>query len=164
MLPKLPPMTSKTRGKSLSREQNEHLRAVVRELIDKDFGGVVTRAAVALGVTQPTLTNFLNNALGAGPKLIQGIADYTGRSIDSLYGRPQLSLPSGGYQLLAQHPQWKAALAEAIGRKSRLVRAAQLEAIGAVALSKPPEHLTADFIIGMAEAFAKAEPFDDPET
>ena len=164
MLITLGSMTSKTQGKSLTRDQNEHLREVVRDLIEKDFGGITARAAVAFGVRQPTLSNFLNHSLGAGPKLIQGIANYTGRSIDSLYGRPELNLPSGGYQLLGQHPQWKTALAEATERRSRLVRVSQLEAVAAVALSKPPEHLTADFIIGMAEAFAKAEPFDDPET
>ena len=157
-------MTVKTGGKSLSHEQNEHLRGILKKLVDEEFGGVDTRAAKALGVSQPLVSVFLNGGGGAGPKLIQAIADYTGRSIDDLYGRPVLPLPTGGYQVLGQHPDYPIALAEALARPSRLLRPSQIEAVGGVALSKPPAHLTRDFILRMAEALAEAEPFDDPET
>lgn len=157
-------MTTKPRGKALKHEQNERLRQIVRDLVDKDFAGNTTAASRALGVTQPLLSELLAGGRGAGPKLIQGLADYTGRSTDDLYGRPLLPLPPGGYQTLGQHPDFAKALEEAAARPGRLVRRAQLEAVGTVALSKPPEHLTADFIVRMAEALATAEPFDDPET
>lgn len=160
----LPDMGAKTGGKSLSQEQNDNLREVVRKLIEDEFGGSDTKAAKAFGVAQPTVSTFVKGATGAGPKLINGIADYTGRSIDDLYGRPRLPLPSGGYQVLGQHPDYPVALAEALARPGRLLRRAQIEAVGSVALSKPPEHITRDFILRMAEALAEAEPFDDTET
>jgi len=158
-------MAAKTGGKSLSHEQNDHLRDILRKLIDDEFGGKDTRAARALGVSQPLVSVFVKGGGGgAGPKLIQAIADYTGRSIDDLYGRPSLPLPTGGYQVLGQHPDYPVALAEALARPSRFLRPSQIEAVGGVALSKPPAHLTREFIIRMAEALAEAEPFDDPET
>jgi transcriptional regulator with XRE-family HTH domain len=153
-----------TGGKSLSLEQNENLRRALKRLVDEEFEGIATRAAKALGVSQPLISGILDGSKGAGPKVIQAIADYTGRSIDDLYGRPALPLPTGGYQVLGQHPDYPVALAEALARPSRLLRPSQIEAVGGVALSKPPAHLTRDFILRMAEALAEAEPFDDPET
>lgn len=55
----LEPMAAKTGGKSLSHEQNEHLRGILQKLIDDDFGGRDTRAAKALGVSQPLVSVFV---------------------------------------------------------------------------------------------------------
>lgn len=155
-------------GKSLTPEHNKRLREIVLKLLAEDFGGNQTRAAQALGVTQAYLSQFVDPTRnhGAGPKLINGLAAYTGRSLDDLYGRPALPMAAGsGYQLLSQHPEFQNRLEEALSRPRPLgVDREGVIATGTVTLSKPPEHLTVEFILRLAEALAYATPHADPET
>lgn len=117
-------------------------------------------ASRAFGVAQSMVSEFLAGGRGAGPKLINGIAEHTGRSIDDLYGRHVVPIPDGSkaYQRLADHPDWERCLREALERGS-LATPEQVVEAGDVAFSKPPETLTADFVIRIAEALATAVPY-----
>jgi transcriptional regulator with XRE-family HTH domain len=72
------------RGKSFSPEQNERIRDAARQLLS----GSDNRTALAaeLGVSQPSLSNFLNGKTGAGPQLATAIASHLGVSLSSLIG------------------------------------------------------------------------------
>lgn len=61
-------------SKSLTPRQNELARNELRKLVERRFPGKQADAAKALGVSQPTLANFLSGARGLGPKLMRGIA------------------------------------------------------------------------------------------
>lgn len=149
--------------KSLRPEQNERLREIVRDLIAKDFKGNATSAAKAIGVAQGLMSEFLSGGRGAGPKLIQGIADVTGRSIDDLYGRPVLPLASGGHELIGSRRDWPAVRDEVIATSRRLTRP-DVERVAGVSLSQPPEKLTPEFVVRLAEALLYAIPYERPGT
>lgn len=61
-------------SKALSSRQNDIAREVLRVLLRDRFEGDQTVAANALGVSQPTLSNFLSGERGTGPKMLAGIA------------------------------------------------------------------------------------------
>lgn len=137
-------------SKSLTAAQNEHLRGVVRRILTQDFDGNVSRTAKALGVVQSMVSEFLSGARGAGPKMLQGVADYTGQSIDSLYGRtgtPGATRPS----TIGTHPDWPAARAGALAR-ARTVKPEDVERVADVVLPHQPAHLSEDLILRLAEA------------
>jgi hypothetical protein len=143
----MPPMAS---SKSLTTAQNEHLRGVVRALVAGDFDGNASRAARAFGVTQSLVSEFLGGGRGAGPKLVQGVADYTGASIDALYGRA--GVPAVQRALaVGRHPEWPAARDGALQR-ARTVRPADIERVADVVLPYQPQHLSPDFVLRLAEA------------
>jgi transcriptional regulator with XRE-family HTH domain len=75
------------RSKALEPEQNEALRTLVRKIIDDDFAGKVSVAAKSLGVSHSLIFEFLDGRRGLGMKALEGLANYTGRSIDGLLGR-----------------------------------------------------------------------------
>lgn len=156
----LPSYAPRMNSKSLRDEQNERLRGIVRELVAKDFQGHATNAAKAFGVTQSLVSEFLGGGRGAGPKLVNGIASYTGRSIDDLYGRRVVPVTdtSRAYQRLGDHPEFPVALELAV-EQSPLLDRPQLEVTADVALSEPPEHITPSFLIRLAEALASAKPY-----
>lgn len=154
-------VTTKT-TKALPPERNEHLRGEVRALIEKEFRGNESAAARAFGVSGSMLSEFLRGLRGAGPKLLNGVADYTGRSTDDLYGRPPLVRETSGYVKVRSHAQWTDRSTEAKA-KSRTAKPEQIERIGDVALSKLPTELTVEFLIRLAEAIAHATPVDDEE-
>lgn len=151
---------STQQGKALPGEQNERLREVVRNLVALEFQGNASKAAKAIGVSQSLLSEFLGGGRGAGTKLVNALAAHTGRSIDDLYGRRVVRVPDDAraYQRLGDHPEFAGALAEALTRPSLADRAA-LERVGDLAMSEPPEHLTADAVIRIAEGLAMAKPF-----
>lgn len=155
--PTLSCMATKT-GKSLTPAQNEHVREALRELVDKDFNGNQSAAAKSLGVTQSLVSEVLAGGRGVGPKLIQTLADYTGRTIDELYGRAPLPRIHAGMEVLGRRHDWPAVRAEAI-TKARTVTAADIDRVGEVALSQPPDTLTAEFVLRMAEALLYAVPY-----
>jgi transcriptional regulator with XRE-family HTH domain len=75
-------------GKALGPDQNERLRDMLREILERDFGGNKSEAARRIGVSQAFVAEFLSGNRGAGNKLLRALADYTGRSTDDLLGRP----------------------------------------------------------------------------
>lgn len=72
--------------KSLEESQNDAVRAVTRAIMDRDFEGKQLRAAPVFGVSQGYLGEFLSGRRGAGMKLLRGVANYAGVSIDQLMG------------------------------------------------------------------------------
>ena len=74
-------------SKSLRDDQNERLRGILRDLVDAKFGGSASAAARELGIAQSLVSEFLTGGRGAGPKLLNAVAEHTGRSLDDLYGR-----------------------------------------------------------------------------
>jgi hypothetical protein len=76
------------RTKALTHEQNESLREIVREVIQRDFGGKVSVAAAKdPKISHSLLFEFLDDRRGAGMKLLEWISARTGRGIDDLLGR-----------------------------------------------------------------------------
>lgn len=156
-MPNLQAMAPKT-TKSLSPAQNEHLREVLRELVAKDFNNNQSAAAKALGVTQSLVSEVLAGGRGVGPKFIQNLADYTGRTIDELYGRAPLPRIHSGMEVIGRRHDWPAVRAEAV-KKARTVSAVDIDRVGDVALSQPPDTLTVEFVLRMAEALLYAIPY-----
>lgn len=154
--PTLGSMAPKT--KSLTPAQNEHLREVLRELVDKDFSGNQSATAKALGVSQSLISEVLAGGRGVGPKFVQNLADYTGRTIDELYGRAPLPRIHSGMEVIGRRHDWPAVRAEAVAR-ARTVSPADIDRVAEVALSQPPDALTADFVLRMAEALLYAVPY-----
>lgn len=68
-------------------DQDERLRSILRSVVTQDFGGNYTRAGSALGVSTALVSLVLDGSKRPGPKLIKGLADHTGRTLDDLYGR-----------------------------------------------------------------------------
>jgi hypothetical protein len=81
-------------SKALKPEQNEALRRIVRKIIDEDFEGKVSVASKKLGVSHSLIFEFLDGRRGLGMKALEGISNYTGRSIDELLGRRTTFAPS----------------------------------------------------------------------
>lgn len=78
-------------GKQFSVEQNDALRALVREIVVERFGSNKSKAAEALGVTGAALGEFLASKRGIGNKLLSGLANLTGRSRGDLLGEEDTS-------------------------------------------------------------------------
>lgn len=137
-------------SKSLTAAQNEYLRGVVRRLVAGDFDGNASKAARAFGVTQSLVSEFLGGGRGAGPKLVQGVADYTGQTIDALYGRagtPAAQRP----MTIGRHPDWPAARAGALQR-ARTVRPEDIDRVAEIVLPHQPAKLSEDLVLRLAEA------------
>lgn len=70
--------------KSLPHEQNEQVRALMRKILADEFGGVVTHAAKALGISHSIIHEMLAGSRGAGTKVLRALSTHTGRSIDDI--------------------------------------------------------------------------------
>jgi transcriptional regulator with XRE-family HTH domain len=82
------------RGKSLTTEQNDRVRAAVRELLPA-HDGVITALAKALGITQAGLSSFLSGRTGAGMQLAQAVARAKGVSLAMLIDGTADATPPG---------------------------------------------------------------------
>lgn len=106
--------------KSLTPDRNEHLRALVTELVRTDFDGNRASAARGLKVSQSYIQEFLGGSRGAGRKLLEALSDYTKRSVDDMLGRPTLERdPVQG--TLGAIPGWAEAFAEAQRKYGRTI-------------------------------------------
>ena len=65
-------------------EQNEQVRALMRKILADEFGGVVTHAAKALGISHSIIHEMLAGSRGAGTKVLRALSTHTGRSIDDI--------------------------------------------------------------------------------
>lgn len=144
-------------GKQYTDEQNTSVRAAVREIVERDFGGTKATAAAAFGVTAASLGDFLNGKKGVGNKLLAGLAAYTGSSSAALLGEqsddeePQWgNLP--GYReseraLRAEHPHRYSDALYKTGRKIR----------GAMPLEVPVTVQTLRRLLNFLEETTKVE-------
>lgn len=92
--------------RALPQKQNDELRRRLRDLIASKYDGTLTHAAKALGVSHATISDVLSGKRGVGQKLLDGMANVTGQSIDVLLGRSIELDPAaarGGDQLGLNH-------------------------------------------------------------
>lgn len=75
--------------RSLSAERNEKARAFLRAIIDGQFGGNVSAAARALGVTYSALHEVLNGRRGVGMRMLDAMKAFTGTSIVEILGESE---------------------------------------------------------------------------
>ena len=73
-------------NKSLLASQNDAIRKAARGLITSEFGGTVSRAAKALGLSQAYLAQFLSGERGAGMKLLGALSARLGVPVDTVIG------------------------------------------------------------------------------
>lgn len=154
----MPPVSAR----ALPREQNERLRALLREIITKDFDGGLTKAAEKLGVTHATISDVLNGKRGVGQKLLNGMAEYTGRSLDDLLGRPVVVYDAATTRRgsrVGQHPGYAAAAAELRRKLLRRGGGADesiMSDLEGVTLSRAVTVLTADFLLRLYDALLQS--------
>lgn len=143
--------------RALPPKQNEELRRRLRELIVSKYDGTLTHAAKALGVSHATLSDVLSGKRGVGQKLMNGMANVTGQSVDVLLGRAIELDPAaarGGDQL-GQHPLYPAKELELRSKLARRGVAADESAITemrAIGMSRARPNLSVDFLMRLYEA------------
>jgi len=99
-------------GKSYSVEQNERLRERARDLLSERYDGNKTALAAALGLSQATVSNFLNGKSGAGFQLVTALARELGVTHDALvHGR---SVAPEGSIRFGDLPGWQQAIQEVL--------------------------------------------------
>lgn len=83
--------------KGLEAAYRDHLARVMREILDRDFGGVQRAAAARIGINQSQISQILRGSSGgrsAGIVVLVRLREYTKRSIDDLLGLDPLG-PGG---------------------------------------------------------------------
>lgn len=154
----MPPVSAR----ALPREQNERLRALLREIIAKDFDGGLTKAAERLGVAHATISDVLSGKRGVGQKLLSGLAEHTGRSLDDLVGRPAIvydAAPVRRGSRVGQHPGYSAAAAELRRKLQRRGGGADetlMSDLEGLTLSRFVTVLTSDFLLRLYDALLQA--------
>ncbi|TAK30973.1 MAG: XRE family transcriptional regulator [Myxococcaceae bacterium] len=143
--------------RALPPKQNEELRRRLRDLIASKYDGTLTHAAKALGVSHATLSDVLNGKRGVGQKLMNGMANVTGQSIDVLLGRSVELDPAAvrGGDRLGQHPRYPTAEQELRARLARRGVTPDETIIGemqTVGMSRARPNLTGDFLMRLYEA------------
>ena len=79
----------RVKNKSLPHEQNERLRATIREILASPrFRGNTSAMAKRWGISQSMLYEFLDGKRGAGMKLLGAASSQTGRTVDDLLNGP----------------------------------------------------------------------------
>lgn len=144
--------------RALPLDQNEHVRALVRKIVDEDFDGKLTPASHAFGVSHAAVSDLLNGKRGAGAKLLEGVARYRRISIDEVLGRATVHYDPVEHRegdRVGDHPEFEAAAQELRERHQRrgvaTDESALLEVQG-MGLSSPKRHLTREFISLLYEA------------
>ena len=69
------------RGKALSPEQNEHLRVLVKQLLER-----FTQQELAdlVGLTQASISGFLSGRVGTSMNMAKRVAELMGRTLDDV--------------------------------------------------------------------------------
>lgn len=143
--------------RALPPAQNDALRRRLRDLVATKYGGTITHAARALGVSHATLSDVLSGNRGVGQKLLNGMADVTGSTIDALLGRSVELDPSAARtgDRVQDHPMYARAELELRAKLSRRGVAVDESAIAEVrptGLSRVRPTLTAEFLMRLYEA------------
>lgn len=150
----LPRMAS---DRALPLAQNEELRRRLRDLITTKYDGVLTHAAKGLGVSHATLSDVLSSKRGVGQKLLDGMANVTGQSLDVLLGRRVELDPATmreGDQL-GQHPAYAHAeqeLRSKLARRGVAVDESAVAEVRAIGMSRPRVVVSADFLMRLYDA------------
>ncbi|MDP3278606.1 MAG: helix-turn-helix transcriptional regulator [Deltaproteobacteria bacterium] len=123
----------------------------MKQLVEQHAEGNIAAFARELGVAAPFLNEFLNGKRGAGSKLLNAIADFTGQSLDQLYGRKDsLSLDR-----LGSHPNWIRS-AEA-AKRLNIVPDEAIDVAAQIANLSTPRgsEITPAFVIDLAQFVAR---------
>jgi transcriptional regulator with XRE-family HTH domain len=144
-----------SRTNSLTDESNERIRRILRELIAKDTDGNITHFAKRLNLTGPGLNEFLSGKRGAGGKTLTALANYTGRTMDDLMGRPAAKVPQSlEGAVYGNLPGWAAAAAEA--KRRHVVPDDAVDAAARIGgLTPPTGDIDPDFVIDVAQFVAR---------
>lgn len=74
-------------SKALGVAESDTVRAHLKRVVDRDFGGNQSGAADKLGVSQGFISEVLSGKRGAGRKLIDSLCSYEGLSYEQAVGR-----------------------------------------------------------------------------
>jgi hypothetical protein len=72
--------------RAIADDANEAARQFAKDLIDREFGGNVAKAARVIGVSKAGLGAFVRGAKGAGLGLLRAIAKHSRVSVDAITG------------------------------------------------------------------------------
>ena len=154
--------------KALPADQTENVRALLRKLLDEDFGGVVLRASEKLKLSRSLIKEILDGGRGAGNKTLTALSDYTGRTRDDiLNGVERDPAPREGDRL-GDHQDFKPRMAELQQKLERrgtkpdpVILGEMRDWSGSRALPK----LSVEFLLRVYEALQQAheDNWDDPE-
>ena len=113
-------------GKSLSDEDNERLRQVVRELLNSErFNGNQTRLGKELGKSQPWVSRFISGINGSSYQVALRVAELSGRPLNQIL---ELDLTSSTVAdgAVSRYPNAQAA---AVFARSRGISEEAIEAV-----------------------------------
>lgn len=90
------------RTKSIDAKMMAHVRERLRDFVENRYGGNVSRAAKAYGISQAHLNDVLNEKRGLGVPVLLQIATVEKCSLDELLGLPGASVQTvrDAYRLL----------------------------------------------------------------
>ncbi len=112
------------KGKSLTPEQNQRVRDVVRELLAlPKYGGNVTALSRDLGISQAGLSSFLSARTGAGMQLATALSRMKGWTIGHLMDGVEERLVAASEStrpVWKNLPEWRAVSADAVRRNAVL--------------------------------------------
>lgn len=143
--------------RALPPAQNDELRRRLRELVTAKYEGAIGQAAKALGVSHATISDVLAGKRGVGQKLLDGMANVTGQSLDVLLGR-RVELdpaPTRDGDQLGQHPTYMPAEQDMRAKHARrgiVTNEEIVTEIRTARLSRPRAVVTADFLMRLYDA------------
>lgn len=154
--------------KALPPDQTENVRAVLRKIVDEDFGGVILRASEKLGLSRSLIKEILDGGRGAGNKTLTALSEHTGRTRDDiLNGVERDPAPREGDRL-GDHHDFKPRMAELQVKLDRRGVKPDPEIIGEMrdwSGSRALPRLSVEFLLRVYEALQQAheDNWDDPE-
>lgn len=140
----------------------------MRKILADEFGGVVTHAAKALGISHSIIHEMLAGSRGAGTKVLRALSTHTGRSIDDILHGIERDPGSREGDALGQHPEYRAREAELAARMERRGQKADpaiLSEMRGWSGSRALPHLSVEFLLRLYEALQQAaeDNWHDPE-
>lgn len=98
--------------RALPQEQTENVRALMRKILDEDFGGVVLHASRKLGISRSLIKEILDGGRGAGNKTLTALSEHTGRSRDDILNGVERERGPREGDTLGDHPDYPARMLE----------------------------------------------------
>ena len=144
------------RTKSLSPGANEAARAVVRELVVREFAGNVKAAAKAIGVSQSLLHEFLEGIRGAGMHTLEALSKYTGKPIDVIVGHAPAAMDDSALGRDVDYPARFAELEAWNSRATRPFAADVFDELPTVSFGMRRGPLTVEFLRRVCEAIVQS--------
>ena len=143
-------------GKALEPGQNERLRALLTDIVNRDFKGNKTHAAKGLGVSQSFVTEVMAGHRGAGNTLINALADYTGKSTDELRGRTRPRADDVGEGTgIGRVEGWEAAAEECVAQNP-WVQPWMIRSAARVSGVDAPSPMTAAYVLEAVQFILRA--------